>query len=453
MFTGLKIQYELSDPYLNTMLSKDHELVKLKEILDWKSINRIYQECYPSRRGPKTKSTDLAVGMILLKHYYNLSWDKLVSAVHENIAIMYFCSVSFNAVAKMRQNGKNLINSSTMIKIMKKLGPKRIQKIERLFYRQLKKAGIVDGKTLIVDTTSLEKNIAYPTEVNLLGRVIECSEKIIQKVGKKSKLVKSAVIRKYRQVAKVFYSAGRKTEKLLRQTSRTLLKIAKEQVVLAGKTYQACSKAVRKALINTHHKLTTVGEKILSQIEEKLEGGKPEDKIVNMNEPHVRALPKGKIHKPCEFGTKLRIDMSGNGYVTNYKNYIGNPNDATMLEEAVRVHAKGYGKKFKHVTADRGFANSELQQILEKDCHITTVIPGKQDSKQALSRKDRKIYDSRAAIEAKISEGKRCTGLDKCRYHGFEGDQISSALGSFGLNARKLIRDLREHPKLILKFG
>src|SRR5208283_4931150 len=186
MFTGLKNQYQLTDPFLSNMLSPDHELVKLKKILDWKGFNKIYFECYPSRLGRKTKATDLTIGLLLLKHYYNQSWERLVKGVHENIAIMYFCSVSFLQVIELQKTGKWLINPSTMVRIMKRLGAERIRRMERLFQTQLRKAGVINGETLIIDTTSLEKNIAYPTEVHLLGRVIECAERVIQKVRKKA---------------------------------------------------------------------------------------------------------------------------------------------------------------------------------------------------------------------------------------------------------------------------
>jgi IS5 family transposase len=305
---------------------------------------------------------------------------------------------------------------------------------------------------LITDTTSLEKNIAFPTEIDLLGRVIEYGERIIQKVDRKAKLVKSGVIRKAKQTAKIFYSAGQKTKELLEKMSGRLLKMAVEQMAQAERIYQKASETVKKKLRKTYEALDTTGRKVIRQIRKKLAGENIPDRIVNFHESHVRALPKGKIHKPCEFGTKVRIDMTGNGYVTNYQNYLGNPNDATMTEDAVKAHAKKYGKEFKFATADRGFANREMEQRLEFQLGIKMVIPGKKESTSTLKGEEKKIYNSRAAIEAKISEGKRCVGLDKCLYHGYEGDQICTALGVFALNARKLMRDLRENPKLMMAF-
>ena len=56
-----------------------------------------------------------------------------------------------------------------------------MQKIERLFVGELVQKNIIDGKYLFTDTTSLEKNIAYPIDLSLLKRVIEGSVKILKR--------------------------------------------------------------------------------------------------------------------------------------------------------------------------------------------------------------------------------------------------------------------------------
>ena len=70
MFTGLKNQLELSDSLITNILPKDNELVKLKKILNWEGINLIYKSCFNSTTGNKTKTTDIALGLILLKPFY-----------------------------------------------------------------------------------------------------------------------------------------------------------------------------------------------------------------------------------------------------------------------------------------------------------------------------------------------------------------------------------------------
>ena len=63
------------------------------------------------------------------------------------------------------------------------------------------------------------------------------------------------------------------------------------------------------------------------------------------------------------------------------------------------------------------------------------------------------LYNKRAAIEAKISEGKRMYGLNKSYYKGYQGDKMWAALGVMALNIRKLLRDITKNPELILRFA
>ena len=44
MFTGLKHQLELTDTLIDDILPQDNELIKLKKVLNWKAINKIYKE-------------------------------------------------------------------------------------------------------------------------------------------------------------------------------------------------------------------------------------------------------------------------------------------------------------------------------------------------------------------------------------------------------------------------
>jgi len=464
MYTGLKIQKDFTDDYQDMILSKDHELVKLKNIIDWKEIDKIYKTCYKAKVGNSTKETNMVLGLILLKHLYNKSYRKLIKALHENVAFMYFCSVSFmdiqtarlKAKEKEKRTGKKtdgyIIHHSTISRIVKRLGSKNIEKIEQLFTKKLIRKNIIKGKTLYSDTTSLEKNIAYPTEVGLLKRVIEHAEQVVQGVIKKKDMIKSEIIKKANQIAKVYYSAKRKTKELLTSVTKQMLDIAHKTVEKAKKTIHRTGETVDIIINAIYEKVQTVGKKILQQVTDKLEGKKIEDRIVSYYEPHVRALPKGKVKKPCEFGTKLRIDMTDEKYITNYHLYQGNPNDVTMLDDIIENHKNTFPISFKNAGMDRGFYDEQKIKQLESKHKITLVIPHKKRTDQPLSKRKQKLYDKRAGIEAKISEGKRVTGMNKSNYKGFDGDKITAVLSIWALNARQLLRDIKERPNLMKKL-
>jgi len=452
MFTGLKKQLELSDSLIENILPHDNELVKLKKILNWEGINKIYKSCFNSKEGNKTKTTDIALGLILLKHLYKKSDRSLINELHLNNSYMYFCSLSYDEVSEANRLGKKLIDHSTLVKIRKRLGAERIEKILSLFTDELIKNKIIDGKYLFTDTTNLEKNIAYPTDVSLLSRVIKEADYIIQNVKLKKNAVISSAVKKAKTLSKIYYSSSKKTKDLLNKTSKALTRIAKAQLSAAGVAATQMAETISNENIKRYEKLKDTGVKIIKQTQKRLKDLKVRDKIVSYHEPRTKALPKGKVGKICEFGTKLSLSMSANGYITAHKLYDSNIADISTLKEAVIKHSKTFGKEFKGAAADRAYYDEDLIKVLEKKLVIDLAIPHKKNRDIKMKPFMQDLCDRRAAIEAKISEGKRTCGLNKSYYKGYNGDRMWAALGIMALNIRKLLRDIVKSPDLMLRF-
>ena len=222
-----------------------YEAIRLKEILNWEKINKIYSSCYRTNRGAPTKKTDLSLGLILLKHLYKKPDRELIRELHLNNAYMYFCSLSYDEVAQYNRQGRKIIDHSTLVKIRARLGARKIEAILKAFTAELIDKKIIDGKYLFTDTTTLEKNIIYPTEIGLLSRVIEEAAAVAQKVRYKKDMVKTEVIKRARSISKVYYSASKKSRKLLKDTSSALLAIAKEQIDAASHAIDETGEAIR----------------------------------------------------------------------------------------------------------------------------------------------------------------------------------------------------------------
>jgi len=452
MYTGLIQQLDFGNHLINEIVPQKHDLVKLKKILDWENMNKIYQECYTSKKGNATKNTNLVLGLFILKHLYNKPYRTLIDELHVNTSYMYFCSVSYEKIKDLNKKEKQIISHSTLIKIKKRIGSDRFIRIMEIFVDQLKEKKIIDGSYMFSDTTSLENHILFPTDVSLLKRVIEESEMIIQKLRFKKDMVKSEVIEKANKISKVYYSNSRKTKELAKSVCKELVGIAEDSIREAARVAQLKSVKRKDYIQSRFQKLSVVGQRIIDQTLSKLADEKIKDRIVSYYEDHSRPLPKGKVGKPLEFGDKLRIDMSKNGYVTNFKLYKGNPSDVSMLEESIEEHYEKFRKTFKAAAFDRGFYDEKKIVDCEKKFNITIAIPHKKNRNRKLGKHKEKLYNKRSAIEAKISEGKRMYGLGKSRYKGFEGDEIWAAMGVMALNMKKLLRDINKKPRLLNKF-
>lgn len=452
MFTGLKYQLEVTDTLIDDILPQDNELIKLKKVLNWEKINNIYRECFPSNKGRSTKKTDMSLGLLILKHLYRKSDRDLVRDLHLNTSYMHFCGLSYAEVSEANRLARQVIDPSTLTRIRAKLGPDRIERIVAVVTSDLISKNIIDGKVLLADTTSLEKNIAYPTEVSLLSRVIKEAATVTQNIRYKKDLVVTETLKKAKKISKVYYSASRKTGKLLKDTTGALLKIARAQVEEASEAVNSMADCVSAVTIERLKKLKNTGSTIVSQVESKLAEKPVPRRILSYHEEACVSLPKARPGKPCAFGAKLSLSVTGNGYVTDHTLYDRNIADIDTLEDAVENHLNRFGKKFKAASADRAYYDKDLIEELEKAHRIEIAIPHKK-RKEPMSEAKESLYRKRAAIEAKISEGKRMTGMGKSYYRGFSGDRIWTGLSILTLNLRQLLKDMDRNPELIYEFG
>ena len=453
MFTGLKHQLEITDTLIDDILPQDNELIKLKKVLNWENINKIYKECFPSKRGRATKKTDIALGLLILKHLYRKSDRDLVRDLHLNTSDMHFCGLSYDEVAAANREGRKVIDSSTLCKIRARLGTERIEKINALTTSDLVSKKMIDGSHLFTDTTALEKNIAYPTEVSLLTRVIREAAAVSQNVKHKKDIVITETLRRAKKISKVYYSASRKTKKLLKDTTEGLLSIAKKEIEDASRAVDNMADAVFSVTVKRFRKLKSTGTRIISQIESKL-GGKPVSKrILSYHEEASVSLPKSRPGKHCAFGAKLALSLSRNGYIKDHSLYDRNIADIDTLEHTLENHSNTFGKKFKAASADRAYYDKDLIDELEQKYKVELAIPHKKRREMPLSANKELLYRKRAAIEAEISEGKRMTGPGKSYYKGFTGDRIWASLSVLALNLRQLLKDMNRKPELIYEFG
>ena len=146
-------------------LDPEHPLLVLSGKIDWKGIDSVLAPYYArSGTGRPPKPTRLMVGLMILKHRFDLSDEEVVQELHENVVWMVFCGVPPEEV--------HFVESSTLCKFRKRLGPEGTEKVETLVRDQLRKDKRI-APSMRVDTTAMEKHIAYPTDAGLLqkGRV------------------------------------------------------------------------------------------------------------------------------------------------------------------------------------------------------------------------------------------------------------------------------------------
>lgn len=93
--------------------------------------------------------------------------------------------------------------------------------------------------------------------------------------------------------------------------------------------------------------------KVYAQQKEMFENGKRscEDRIVSLEQPHVRPIVRGKRPNPTEFGQKIHLSVI-EGYVYLEQTSWNNFNESTDLIACIREYKRRFGVYPKAVLAD-----------------------------------------------------------------------------------------------------
>jgi hypothetical protein len=141
------------------------------------------------------------------------------------------------------------------------------------------------------------------------------------------------------------------------------------------------------------------------------------DRIVNLYQPHVRPIVRGKASAAVEFGAKVAVSIE-NGICRIEKLSWDAYNEAGTLIESVERYKNRHGYYPKAVLADRIYHNRDnLAFCKENNIRLSGPKLGRpsanaqmQKVEKALERLDARMHN---AVEGKFGEGKRKYGLDR----------------------------------------
>lgn len=398
---------------LDEMLNPKHPLYKLANTFPWETVTSEFSKYY-SHTGRPAKAIRLMCSLLLLKHIYNLGDETVVAAWIQNPYYQYFSgeeTFQWNMPC----------NPTDLVHFRKRIGTKGL---ELLFSLSAKIHGRkAQEGNLVADTTVMEKNITYPTDVKLYRKVILFCWRIADKDSIKLRQRYSRTIRnlmlqqRFRNHPKNYKKAHKAQRKIKTIAGRLLREIHRNL------TSCQCDK-YREQLLNC--------QRILDQQK------KDKNKIYSLHEPQVYCISKGKEHKKYEYGCKASILSTKNsGIIVGACSYSENKYDGHTLHKALVQHRALFDKDAKEVIADRGYRGKS--RVGETKITIPTK-PSKSDSPY-VKRTIRLKFRRRAAIEPIIGHLKTDNRLSRNYHKGEFGDQINVLLAAIGFNLRKWLRD------------
>ena len=455
-------QCTFEDWLFRKYIDSTHELVRLADKIDWQ---RIYEtlSSYYSSKGRQAIDIRLMVGLHILKHRYDVSDEIAVKMLHENIYWMYFCGILQPPQPQAEQPSARYLDSSSMTKFRRRIGARGMERLEEIIKDQLKKAHLINPRVAITDTTAMQKAIAYPTDTDLLYKARERMVRIIKKI-KKLGVEIPCEVRSFRRKAKksLLYAKKLGKDKLERieRANSDLSQMAQKVIQKVPKICESIahqihrlSKAQRKQAKSLRAKLLELkrlSQRIIYQNVQRFCGHHIANKVLSLDEPQVVAIKKGKQAKPTEYGSKVSLTVDRKGFVVTHREYCKNLFDLNSLPDVVEGWQKTFGKPPKELGADRGFHHPKKSQKALRTHEIARLaIPykGKRKHPDSGSYWFKRLQRARASIEPIISHLKSEHRMGRCRYKGFEGDQINVTLATLAWNCKKWMQmDMATQP-------
>ena len=265
---------------------------------------------------------------------------------------------------------------------------------------------------LLVDATVAPQNITFPTDLKLLNEARKKSEELIDKLYSKE-LHGSIKPRTYRKKARQYFL---NTVKKKRKSKKELYKSNRQQIRFLRRNIATIDKLLEKypkfPLNHKYLKYLMVIRVVYDQ-QNNLHTNKlkiVEDRIVNIHQPHVRPIVRGKERNKTEFGCKLQIILV-NGFAFIDKISWDSFNEGKYLLATIELYKKRFGFYPKEVLADKIYCNRVNRQEL-KELGIKLVAkPLGRPIEKAVA--DHIRPGERNPIEGKFGQAKIKYGLDK----------------------------------------
>jgi len=408
-------QGELFKRELEGMVRPSHFLVKLSKVVNWERFEKAFGINYCADKGAPGISTRTMAGLTILKYLNDCSDEVVFEYWLENPYWQYFC------VERYFQH-EVPCDRSQLSRWRKRIGEKGAEEFLAESLAAAHEAGLLRMKfleELFVDTTVQEKNIAYPSEANLLNRARKnlvklCKEHDVLLRQTYTRVGKLHQIKAHKYAAAHQWNRARREIRKLRTIVGRIIREIDRNLTDDKKPYFKAFLELTKKL---YHSKDT-GEKIHS-----------------LHEPHVEAIAKGKMHKRFEFGNKVSVVRTRKkGFILGCKSFHGNPYDGHTLEEALKDVEQRVGKEiFAKVGVDLGYRGHGIKE------KFRVLHP----RLKRLPKKSRLFIRARSAIEASISHLKRCFRLGRNYLKGKLGDIMNALLAGAACNFSKICHALR----------
>ena len=413
---------------LAELINLKHPLVKLAALIDWSVFETRWAEFFPSRTGRPASSPRLIAGLLYLQHTFACSDEDLIWTWVENPYWQHFCGETYF-------QHEPPIDPSSMTRWRQRVGEEGVEWLLTETIEAARRSKVVKAKSfekIIIDTTVMEKAVAFPTDSRLLERGRQHLVKLAGALG-------IALRQNYnREAPRLATQVGRYAHaKQFRRMKASL----KSLRTLVGRVWRD----IDRKLDRKDEVQSAKAASILARVKRLLEQ-KPKDKnkLYSLHAPEVECISKGKARQPYEFGVKVTVATTHKeGLVVGMRSLPGNPYDGHTLPEAIEQVSILTAQKPKAVFVDKGY----------RGVSVDGVTIWRSGQKRGVTPSIRKAIHRRSAVEPAIGHMKNEGKLRRNWLKGSLGDALNAVLCGAGHNLRMILRAIRLYYVWLLSFS
>lgn len=439
-------------------LTTENRWVKMAHAIPWDKIVGNYDSLFNSAEGRPPISGRVILGAMMIKHIENLTDRGTIQHIQENMFMQYFLGYSsFTNEAPF--------SASLFVEIRKRLSLELLSKINEVIVLHCIKEDddtdkvpvppdelidnqaaqsdtivvapeVVDQQSgtstvsitsdnagtqksnnkgkLITDATVAPQNITYPTDLKLLNAAREKSEALIDKLYNPL-LHGETKVRTYRQIARKDFlnTAKKKTKssKAIYKANGSQLRYLKRNLGHIETLLEAypCFPLTQK-----EQKYLLVLHTVYMQQEQmhRTHTKRIEDRIVNIHQPHVRPIVRGKESAKVEFGSKLQVAIVAGFTFIDHLSWDAF-NESKYLIHTVEKYKERFGFYPADVLADQIYCTRDnRKQLKEKGIKLVAKPLGRPSSKAVAVHLS---PGERNPVEGKFGQAKIAYGLDNIK--------------------------------------
>jgi IS5 family transposase len=382
-----------------------------------------------ARRGRPGTPAEVVLRMLVLKHLRRWSYDELEWEVTGNVVYRRFCRIDAEKVpdAKTMVRYGQLLDGAVLRTLFDRVVGIAVER------------KVTRGQRMRVDTTVVEAPMRYPTDSGLCQDVVRVLGREMRRLGEAGvqfpfvlRDAGRSVARRLREIDQALRLRGDRAREAIKKPYRRLIRVAGRFVRQARKAIAAASRSrsTKVASAQSLEKLRSYlprAEQIVRQTRARIVHGITDSagKLLSIFEPYAQILRRGKLRKPTEFGTVVKVQEAEGGIVTDITP-VATKCDATLLVSSVERHVSVFKRAPRMVATDRGFWSGKGERRIKELGVKQPAVPRQGYRSPARVAHERQRWFRRGRKwrqggEACISRLKNRFGMARSRYRGEDG--------------------------------